>query len=37
VPADRVDAAANLTASHPLDLDAELERYGADAASRTVP
>jgi hypothetical protein len=29
VPADRVDPGANLTASHPLDLDAELERYGA--------
>jgi catechol-2,3-dioxygenase len=37
VPADRVDPGANLTASHPLDLDAELERYGADAVSRPVP
>ncbi|MDQ3945502.1 MAG: VOC family protein [Actinomycetota bacterium] len=37
VPADRVDPGANLTASHPLDLDAELERYEADAASGPVP
>lgn len=37
VPADRVDPDANLTASHPLDLDAEVERYGADAASGPVP
>jgi catechol-2,3-dioxygenase len=37
VPADRVDPGANLTASHPLDLDAEVERYAADAASEPVP
>jgi catechol-2,3-dioxygenase len=37
VPADRGVAGANLTASHPLDLDAELERYKADAASGPVP
>ena len=29
VPADRVPAGANLTASHPLDLEAEASRYGA--------
>jgi catechol-2,3-dioxygenase len=36
VPADRVDPGANLTASHPLDLAAEVERYGAGAAPGRV-
>jgi hypothetical protein len=30
VPADKVPAAANRFASHPLDLDAEVARLGAD-------
>jgi catechol-2,3-dioxygenase len=33
VPADRLDPAADFTASRPLDLDAEIERYGADAGA----
>jgi catechol-2,3-dioxygenase len=31
IPADRVGPEADFTASHPLDLQAELERYGAPA------
>jgi catechol-2,3-dioxygenase len=33
VPADRLGLQADFSASHPLDLDAEVERYGADAGA----
>lgn len=33
VPPHQLDPHANFTASHPLDLDAEIERYGADVGS----
>jgi catechol-2,3-dioxygenase len=33
VPAERLDPDADFTASHPLDLEAAIERYGADLSS----